>query len=114
MSGGGVYKRFHPSTSPRFGDVGIVYNNENGLLTAAMFAELGPVGKIGEASIEVAKRLQVNPNPKNGGTSKKVITYLVFPGSGNGNVLTAQRIDDLGRQKFEEWGGIGRLSLYSL
>lgn len=43
--------------------------------------DAGPPDKLGEVSIEMAKRMKVNPDPKRGGSSDKTrYLYLFFPG----------------------------------
>jgi len=51
--------------------------------------------KLGEASIAASAAL-LGPgkgNPKNGGTQKKIIRYIVFPGSGDGKPKSTDVID---------------------
>ena len=80
---------FHPKV--RIGDVAIVIFKD--MITAAICADLGPVKKIGEASIRVHEALQpACPDPctrgRNGFCSKvrnasveEDVLYFVFPGS---------------------------------
>ncbi len=46
----------------------------------AVCVDKGPKHKIGEGSVCLAGRLGINPSPRNGGTSKKVITYRFHTG----------------------------------
>jgi len=67
----------------RLGDMAIVRNKENGRTAVAVFADVGPAHKAGEGSMRLASELGINPNPRNGGTQRKNIEYLVIPGSGS-------------------------------
>jgi len=71
----------------RLGDLALVFNTQDKTKrTAAIVADSGPMSKIGEASIACSASV-LGPgkgNPKNGGTEAKIIRYIVFPGSGNG------------------------------
>lgn len=42
--------------------------------------DVGPRHKIGEVSIEMARRLGFNPSPRMGGTEKPIVKYIIFPG----------------------------------
>jgi hypothetical protein len=57
----------------------------------AIYADVGPKGKLGEGSIALAKALGLPPDPKKGGAAGGV-TYIVLPGSGNGKPRTADEI----------------------
>lgn len=64
------------------GDYAIVYDMKTGKSCGAVFADVGPAYKLGEASIRVAKELGINPSPKNGGVDATLrIAYVVFPRS---------------------------------
>lgn len=68
-------------------------NLETGLECDAVLADIGPKNKIGEISIAAAAALGINPSPKKGGTSKKIIQYQIFPGVPavvNGETFTLQ------------------------
>src|SRR6266511_1560327 len=67
----------------RLGDFVAVRNRANGKIAYAIYADGGPAGKIGEGSIALAKALRIPSNPKHGGTDRKEVAYVVFPGSGN-------------------------------
>ena len=43
-------------------------------------ADVGPRNRTGELSIEMARRLGLDPNPRSGGTEKPVILYELWPG----------------------------------
>jgi len=63
--------------------------------TSAIVADSGPSSKIGEASIRCSDLVlgAGRGNPKNGGTEQKIIRYIVFPGSGNGQPQTPDAIN---------------------
>jgi len=96
------------------GDYGaVLYGSE---IAFAVFADEGPVGKIGEGSIELFRRLGQERILDNGhvwdtGMEPPVVT-IVFPGSGKGSghfADEAQLIADLeavGRQRFLALGGL--------
>src|SRR5580704_2598360 len=90
------------------GDLAMVINGHTGRHSAAIYADVGPRAKIGEASIALAKALGLNDNARHGGTSSKSIIYIVFPGSGSRTPLPAGTIDSHGRRLFELWGGLPR------
>lgn len=55
-------------------------NLENNQSAWGMVADVGPRNKVGEVSIEMARRLGLNPSPRTGGTEKPIIEYWVYPG----------------------------------
>jgi hypothetical protein len=65
----------------RQGDV--AYVEYNGVGTAAIVADSGPAGKLGEGSIALAVALGINSSPRIGGASSGVTTQ-VWVGSGKG------------------------------
>jgi len=93
------------ASGAKLGDFAVVVNKSNGKLAYALFADEGPPGKLGEASIALANALGVDANPKNGGIEEYVIMYLVFPGSGNGKKRTIEEINTEGEKLLKNWGG---------
>jgi len=93
-----------------FGDIGVIYNKENGKYTYAVFADEGPIGFLGEASIAAAKAIGVNPDAKKL-TQFDNITYIVFPKSGDGpdKIPTNGEIEKKGEKLFKRWGGVQRI-----
>ena len=91
------------------GDIGYVYNNATGQGCYAIFADGGPAGKLGEASIYLASQIGVNSNARTGGTTQGIIDYIVFPnsGSGQGTVPTISQINSIGAVKINTVGGTG-------
>lgn len=58
-----------------------VTNNETGVSADAVVYDAGPSRKLGEISVELAKRLGINPSPINGGEdSYDAVTYELWPG----------------------------------
>jgi len=92
------------------GDLALVANTRNGKRAYAIFADVGPSGKIGEGSIALAKALGINANPRRGGVASG-ISYLVFPesGLGQGTLRTRGEINTSGARFFRQWGGSRRL-----
>ncbi len=62
----------------RLGDVALV--SYQGRETAAIVADIGPAGKLGEGSIELARALGLNASPKHGGIGGGV-RVVVWPAS---------------------------------
>ncbi|MES2287103.1 MAG: fibronectin type III domain-containing protein [Bacteroidota bacterium] len=93
----------------QLGDIGYVYNTVTGLGCYAIFADGGPAGKLGEASIYLANQIGVNSNARSGGTSQGIIDYIVFPGSGAGQGVhkTIAEINTIGAAKIATVGGTG-------
>lgn len=93
------------------GDLAVVTNRENGRSSFAIYADVGPHGKIGEGSVALANALGLNGNPRRGGTKRQVVTYLVFPGSGlgKGKLRTKEEIDTSAAKVFSDWGGDDQL-----
>jgi hypothetical protein len=85
-----------------------VYNKNNNKLTFAIFADIGMETHIGEASIAAAHNLGLELVNKEGGANNG-ITYLVFPGSGNGSKRTVTEINSLGASLLQTWGGLQKL-----
>ncbi|HEX8547834.1 MAG TPA: glycoside hydrolase family 75 protein [Cytophagaceae bacterium] len=96
----------------KLGDFVVVVNTFNKKFSYGLFADVGPPGKLGEASIALTERLGIYANPKDGGIDRGII-YLIFPGTGNGRSRSLEEIDATGKKIFEDWGGLEKaLSLY--
>ena len=93
------------------GDLAMVTNRRNGKSSFAIFADVGPHGKIGEGSVALARALGLNDDPRYGGTENSSIAYLVFPksGLGPGKLRSAKEIRTSGSRAFRRWGGVRRL-----
>ena len=92
------------------GDYAFIVNRGNGQSSPAIVADLGPKDKIGEGSIELARRLGIRENPRRGGTSKPDIFYIIFPGTGKSRGQALAKIEQNANELFETWGGMERLA----
>ena len=92
------------------GDLAMVTNLRNGTTSFAIFADVGPRGKIGEGSVALAHALGINDDPRHGGASSS-IAYLVFPKSGLGpdKLRSAREIKTSASRAFRRWGAARRL-----
>jgi hypothetical protein len=82
----------------KLGDIALVINKKNDKQCFAIFADVGPVEKIGEGSICLAKMLGINDNPKSGGSVTGII-YILIKNSGKNKVLTIDEIEEIGNSK---------------
>ncbi|MFL6527356.1 MAG: glycoside hydrolase family 75 protein [Chthoniobacterales bacterium] len=89
----------------KLGDFGVVVRPDRNDYDYAVFADTGPAGQIGEASVALAAALNIPSNPKHGGTSGGII-YIVFAGSKKSWPLTQVEIDHNASALFAEWGGL--------
>jgi len=96
-------------TIAELGDFAVVINRNNGNVSSAIVADVGARNRIGEGSIALAENLEVNANPRNGGVDSGIVT-VIFPGSGQGFPSATIDIAQEGKKRFENWGGINRLS----
>lgn len=62
------------------GSLAHVVNTQNQRWTNAVVGDLGPTKKTGEVSVECARRLGLNSNPNWGGTSMRIISYVIHVG----------------------------------
>jgi hypothetical protein len=91
----------------KLGDFAVVIHPETGVHAYAVYADVGPANKIGEASITLANALGIPSSPKSGGIGHG-IGYIVFPRSAQHRPLSQQEIDQHGARLFSRWGGIDR------
>ncbi|HEX3587008.1 MAG TPA: glycoside hydrolase family 75 protein [Candidatus Angelobacter sp.] len=98
------------------GDLAVVTNRRNGKSSFAIFADVGPHGKIGEGSVALARALGLKSDPRYGGTGNSSIAYLVFPksGLGPGKLRSAKEIKTSALRAFRRWGGPKRLRACSI
>ncbi|MBT5021996.1 hypothetical protein HOK51_10060 [Candidatus Woesearchaeota archaeon] len=94
-------KELKAKLGAKLGDVGVVISKNTGKKSGAIFADVGPGGKIGEASIKLAENLGFTVSAKKGGTKGEFV-YVVFPGSGNGKPLSEVEINSKAAQLFDE------------
>jgi hypothetical protein len=52
----------------------------NGVKIAAVVGDIGPHTRIGEISVECARRLGMNPSPLSGGIDSPSVFYTILPG----------------------------------
>lgn len=57
----------------------ICINKNNSKQSLAMVGDIGPKTKVGEISIDLARRLNINSSPRYGGEDRPVIDYFIFP-----------------------------------
>lgn len=92
----------------KLGDVGLALNLQTGDAMYYALADIGPQDHLGEGSMLLSKCLGLNPSPKTGGTSKRIIAWMVLPGSDPQytdwwtKCHTAMKLVD-------QWGGLARL-----
>jgi Fungal chitosanase of glycosyl hydrolase group 75 len=91
----------------KLGDFGVVIRPDRSDYDYAIYADVGPVAKIGEGSIALAASLGIPSSPKTGGIGHGII-YIVFPGSEKGWPLSQVQIDQYGAALFAKWGGLER------
>jgi len=91
----------------KLGDLVFCYNVETGDNNFGMFADIGPRGQIGEASIAMASSLRVPHSPRTGGTAGGIVT-IIWPGSGKGYQENAAVLDQ-GGQLLRDWGGLAKV-----
>ena len=97
------------------GDLAVVVNRANGRSAYAIFADVGPRGRIGEGSIALARALGIPANPRHD-SAEDGITYLIFPSSGSarGDHITARGVRSAAARRYHHWGGRQRLDACEL
>ena len=93
----------------RLGDFALVRDLKTGFTSAAVFADGGPAGKLGEGSIALADAIGIPSSPRTGGTSSRHIAYLVFAGSRGGFPQSSDDLSSNVDETFSTWGGETRL-----
>ena len=73
----------------------------------AIYADVGPRGQIGEASIALAEAIKVPASPRTGGVSHGIV-YLGFPASGKGYQEKDAWLEQAAKV-VSNWGGLDRL-----
>ena len=72
--------------------------------SAAIFADVAaPHLPVGEGSVALAERLGVPSSPRNGGTYRDSVRYVLFCGSGNGAPRSVEEIDTEGARLAAAW-----------
>lgn len=97
------------------GDYAVVLNKQNGKWAYAICGDDWPETKVGEGSIALAKILNIDANPREGGVDDGVV-YLIFPGSRKKPWRAEETVEQTNREAakaFEAWGGIAQLKALS-
>jgi hypothetical protein len=97
----------------RPGDFAVVFNQQNGKSSYAIFGDVGPSDRIGEGSMALADNLGIRSDARNGG-ARRGIFFLVFPGSGNGRPRSIEEINTETEKLFSTWGGPSRSTTCTL
>jgi hypothetical protein len=92
-------------TGARLGDFAFVYSEQTGRYSLAIFAD---IGAFGEGSIALADNLGIRSDARRGG-SPAGISYVVFPGSGDGRPKSADEIKRMGGEVLSNWGGTEKI-----
>ena len=87
------------------GDFAVVIRPDTLTYDYAVYADVGPANKIGEASIALAQGIGINSNPKTGGIAHGIL-YIVFPKSAGDWPMTQPDIDQNAASLFSQWGGL--------
>jgi hypothetical protein len=58
-----------------------VTNTHTGRSVNAVVADIGPLRKIGEISMAAARAIDINWNPRDGGTAARIVKYEFWPGT---------------------------------
>lgn len=86
----------------------VVVLPESGQPQFAVHADAAPVYGIGEGSMALASLLNLNPNPRNGGTNERKFVYLVLP-ERMGYPASANAVVEAAKTAFAAWGGMEKL-----
>lgn len=92
----------------KLGDVGLALNLETGDHMYHACCDVGPRDHLGEGSILLSRCLGLNPSPKSGGTSKRIISWLTLPDSDPGYRIWEDKCR-IAMELVEAWGGLERL-----
>jgi hypothetical protein len=91
----------------KLGDLAVAIRPQTGASAFAIYGDVGPAKKIGEASIALANALGIPSHPKTGGVGHGLV-YIIFPGSKHSWPLSQSDIDQKAGALFANWGGIDR------
>lgn len=56
------------------------FNEQTGDMALSVLGDIGPDDHLGEGSMQHARLLSLNPDPKRGGTSRPIIHWRIYPG----------------------------------
>jgi hypothetical protein len=93
------------SDKQTLGDLCMCFNNANGKLSWAIYADIGPSNQIGEGSMALADALGISSDPKKGGTSQETIAMIYWPGSRVGWPRSSIELQAKAYDLFNLWGG---------
>jgi hypothetical protein len=85
----------------RLGDIVLVFSEQTGKYSYAIFAD---IGVLGEGSIALAENLGIRSDARRGG-SRSGVSYVVFPGSGDGRPKSVDEINRRGAELTTQWSG---------
>jgi Fungal chitosanase of glycosyl hydrolase group 75 len=88
-------------TGARLGDIVLVFSERTGRYSYAIFAD---IGALGEGSIALAENLGIWSDARRGG-SRAGVSYVVFPGSGDGQPKSVDEINRRGTELTAQWSG---------
>ena|ERR1700722_652674 len=88
-------------TGARLGDIVLVFSEQTGKYSFAIFAD---IGALGEGSIALAENLGIRSDARRGG-SRGGVSYVVFPGSGDGRPKSSDEIKRRGAEVTARWSG---------
>ena len=97
------------------GDFAIAFNTLTGRIVYGIYAEVGPAGSIGEASIEAVDIVHALPVGKThaweGGVDSRSVIYAVFPGTKKNPKwpISVHDIVAAAANAFDSWGGFDKL-----
>lgn len=92
------------SVKQKLGDIAMVFNEATGKNSCAIYADIGPINKLGEGSMALAQALGIAPNPKQG-WSKETIAMIYWPGSSMGWPVSPTALEERSANLFNDWGG---------
>jgi hypothetical protein len=91
----------------KLGDFAVVIRPDTGAYDYAVYGDVGPRNKLGEASMALADALHIPSSPRTGGVAHGIL-YFVFAGTAKQWPLSQPEIDQYGATLFAKWGGLDR------
>lgn len=96
---------FSKTPKQRLADLAVVFNNETGKKSWAIFADIGPKNQLGEGSIALGVALGIPGASPKKGESREVIAMIFFPGSYIGWPKPLAELEAHAWKLFGDWGG---------